>query len=112
MSTFGVQPITQHLVTFLVSCSDADLTAKQIQQAVAGALEFCVKHKGDCSVYAALLKFCVGQGIPEKAVDIWRCIRKVGSYADFSPAQSSKTKPPLLTARAAVHWWAYLLEGM
>lgn len=31
-------------------------------------------------MYAALLKFCVSQGTPEKAVDIWKAIQRVPPF--------------------------------
>ncbi len=73
----GIQPITQHWVTFLVACGEAPLTGAQIQGTISAALAFCVAAGGDCSVCAALLKFCPLQGIPEQAVDIWKATRKV-----------------------------------
>lgn len=72
----GLVPITQHFVTFLGACSETTLTAQQIQQTVASALAFCAASGGDCSVYAALLKFSVAQGIPQNAFDVWKTIKK------------------------------------
>jgi len=77
MTEQGITPVTQHFVTFLGACCGAPLSARETQQAFARALAFCGAAGGDCSVYAALLKFCVAQDIPEKAVDVWRAIVKV-----------------------------------
>ena len=75
----GIAPVTQHFVTFLGACCGAPLSARETRQAFGRALAFCVGAGGDCSVYAALLKFCVAQDIPEKAADVWRAIVKVRS---------------------------------
>ena len=72
-----IQPITQHFVNFLVGCSEAPLSTQQIQLAFAKSLMFCKTTGGDCSTYSSLLKFCVSQGVPEKAVDVWRQIQQV-----------------------------------
>lgn len=53
------------------------MSGRQIQQVFARAMAFCASHGGDCSVYAALLKFCVSQGTPERAVDVWKAIQRV-----------------------------------
>ena len=75
----GVTPITQHFVTFLVGASEAMLSSQQIHQAFATAMAFCKASGGDCSIYSALLKLCVSQGVPEKTVDVWRQIRKASA---------------------------------
>lgn len=77
MLALNISPITQHLVTFLGACCEAPMSGRQIQQVFARAMAFCASHGGDCSVYAALLKFCVSQGTPEKAVDVWKAIQRV-----------------------------------
>lgn len=87
MAVFGVTPITQHLVTFLGACLETSLSAREVHLVVSRALAFCAAQKGDCAVYAALLKFCIGQGIPEKAADVWRTIKKVRVIDDRSPVE-------------------------
>lgn len=77
MATLNIPPVTQHLVTFLGACCETPLSGREIQQVFAQAMAFCASQNGDCSVYAVLLKFCVSQGIPEKALDVWKAIQKV-----------------------------------
>ena len=77
MRKLGIQLVTQHLVTFLGACCEAPMSGREIQKVFARAMAFCASQGGDCSVYAALLKFCVSQGTPEKAVDVWKAIQRV-----------------------------------
>ena len=78
MLALGITPVTQHLVTFLGACCEAPMSGRQIQLVFSRAMTFCGDQKGgDCSVYAALLKFCTSQGTPEKAVDVWKAIQQV-----------------------------------
>ena len=77
MLALGIPPVTQHFVTLLGACCDMPMSAREIRQVYSRAMAFCAAQGGDCSVYAALLKFCVSQGIPEKAVDVWKAIQKV-----------------------------------
>jgi hypothetical protein len=86
MTHAGIVPIPQHFTSFLKACCGASLSAREIQLVFARSLAFCGNTGGDCYVYAALLKFCVAQFIPEKAVDVWRAIFKVLCHpmlADF-----------------------------
>ena len=76
MAELGVVQVPQHFVTFLVAAAEAPLSSRQIQQAIARTLAY----RSDCSVFSALLRFCLAQGIPERAVDVWRTIQKVGFF--------------------------------
>ena len=86
-----IQPITQHFVNFLVGCSEAPLSTQQIQLAFAKSLMFCKTNGGDCSTYSSLLKFCVSQGVPEKAVDVWRQIQQVDPLSPIMKHNSLPT---------------------
>ena len=77
MEELGIAQVPQHFVTFLVAAAEAPLSSRQIQQAIARTLAY----RGECSVYSALLRFCLAQGVPERAVDVWRTIQKVGASA-------------------------------
>ena len=72
-----IMPITQHFVTFLVACAEAPLTTQHVKKSFGRAMSFCKSNGGDCSIYSSLLKFIVSQGVPEKAVDVWRQIQQV-----------------------------------
>jgi hypothetical protein len=89
MTEQGILPITQHFVTFLGACCGAPLSAREIQQIFARSMAFCGASGGDCSVYAALLKFCVAQDIPEKAVNVWRAVLKVLRPPPFASSTTS-----------------------
>ena len=80
MLSLKISVVTQHQVTFLGACCEAPMSGREIQQVFGRAMAFCKSQGGDCSVYAALLKFCVSQGTPEKAVDIWKAIQRVPSF--------------------------------
>ena len=76
MTELGVVQNPQNFVTFLVAAAEAPLSSRQIQQAIARTLAY----RGDCSVFSALLGFCLAQGVPERAVDVWRTIQTVRGF--------------------------------
>ena len=78
------------------------MSGREIQKVFAQAMAFCASQGGDCAVYAALLKFSVSQGTPEKAVEVWKAIQRVRLLLHRFPS---------LQASAEVHCSGWYLFG-
>ena len=77
MDTYDVACNRVILTAFLHAASQAALSSRQVEDVIQLVDRYQAAGPPEAPIYAALVTFCVRQGIPERAAGVWEAAQEV-----------------------------------